>query len=573
MELFRLSRINKLFHCQISPLHDMVSTVIITDTNQASTTLSVDTKRSHMLNPLNVPLLWAIADIDRDKLYAQYQLIHDDTVKSRTDSCHLLSVESCEFTDLPHSVPYQQAIFKHLTSLKRLKLSNRVEVDTDRYSVFFPLMKKLQSIDLSGCDSITDGTFSALNLLTNLHTGTILFCLLYCSVLIYLCCINLFNCVCMYTTVKASKCYRITDRAIEYLADGCNDLHTLVLDGCINITHASIYYLHRNEHIRKQLKHINISQCFKIQPIGLRQLGRFVSLEVVDISQTRNVVDSVLLFFITLSKLTSVNLSGCTQTTDEGLRLLVSKCTELQIILLGYCNRITDMGVSFLCGLPNLRVLDLFIVNRLTDQSWSAFSRMPKLERLNLGGCHLLTDALDTATSAATKPGILPSHVLQQVMVNNNRCIDDILVAHAKSMANPVPVSNTSNNNTGTPTHYLIPHIIIQPGHVFPVAPAVAFPNPVHTNNNTDDNKDINDHATNTSGLVWPVPYLGDIRYMFNRCTTLRYMNIYGCYAFSPTMKTTFTVPIYKQPHSFVQHELAHTIEIDHVCRVFDLDM
>ena len=62
-----------------------------------------------------------------------------------------------------------------------------------------------------------------------------------------------------------------------------------------------------------------------------------------------------------------LNLSGCDQITDAGLKALAAGCHATNVLNLSGCDQITDEGVESLAdGCPNINVLNLSGCDQIT---------------------------------------------------------------------------------------------------------------------------------------------------------------------------------------------------------------
>ena len=114
---------------------------------------------------------------------------------------------------------------------------------------------------------------------------------------------------------------------------------------------------------------------------GLRTLGNYCpELKSLDLSFCNQITE---LSFLTLPKLTSLNLRNYQEFTDAGLEFLAKKYPNLQSLNLSGCKKITDQGISLLT-LPELTDLNLIDCTGLTDAGLKTLAtNCPKLKSLN----------------------------------------------------------------------------------------------------------------------------------------------------------------------------------------------
>ncbi|MCE2680486.1 MAG: hypothetical protein LW629_08595 [Burkholderiales bacterium] len=89
--------------------------------------------------------------------------------------------------------------------------------------------------------------------------------------------------------------------------------------------------------------------------------------------------------------LTSLNLSGCDEITDQGLKDIAG-FERLTVLDLSNCTDITDQGLAELPRLNFLNVLNLSGCDRITDTGLAHLARLDALVSLDLSGCFDLTD-------------------------------------------------------------------------------------------------------------------------------------------------------------------------------------
>ena len=95
-------------------------------------------------------------------------------------------------------------------------------------------------------------------------------------------------------------------------------------------------------------------------------------------------------------QLQSMNISGCSNITDKGIRALTNGPSQLQYLNIGCCVKITDKGVIALANglLPQLQSLNINRCRKITDAGVRVLAiGLPQLQSLNISGCYKITDA------------------------------------------------------------------------------------------------------------------------------------------------------------------------------------
>ncbi|XP_020524556.1 F-box protein SKP2A isoform X1 [Amborella trichopoda] len=161
---------------------------------------------------------------------------------------------------------------------------------------------------------------------------------------------------------------QLEDEAVEAIAKHCHDLRDLDLSKSFKLTDRSLYALaHGCNHLTK----LNISGCSDFSDNALAYLTS------------------------TCRDLKSLNLCGCVRAaTDKALQAVGRNCNQLQYLNLGWCEKVSDVGVMSLAyGCPDLRALDLCGCILITDKSVIALAdRCHGLRSLGLYYCQNITD-------------------------------------------------------------------------------------------------------------------------------------------------------------------------------------
>lgn len=204
-----------------------------------------------------------------------------------------------------------------------------------------------------GCYDITGkGLVAALEVL-----GTVVFdevdlsgCLVQDSYLILI-----LNMPCMkhLKCLKLSNC-KVSDNVLHATIQNLLSLEDLDLFGCKSITDDAMKTLL----ILPTLKKLNLSYCSKITALGLEYLQGLSSLRDLNVSHNYKSITNFCLQKISeMKELNHLNLTWCTEITDEGLKLVISNLKELQYLSLYGCIHITDHGLSDVRSLRKLSII------------------------------------------------------------------------------------------------------------------------------------------------------------------------------------------------------------------------
>lgn len=249
-------------------------------------------------------------------------------------------------------------------------------------------------------------------------------------------------------TLLLRRCRKVSDRGLSQLLIKCTQLRHLDFAGCQHLTDATCNLVAEN---LPRLETIDLSGCHQMSDPGLCALFHGCKhLEKVMLQNlprlSNPTVNAVRMSIVMYNKLHTIDLSGCTNFTDEALMKMLEDdccgcireldlcgCTQLKMGLIGFrrkgnistnCRTLglrqaslaSDSTLNWLAeGCLHLQSLDLSHC-RFPDSALSyLFQGCKQLQELNLAGCVDLTDAAlepllvpscsSTSTDAADKCG------------------------------------------------------------------------------------------------------------------------------------------------------------------------
>jgi len=138
------------------------------------------------------------------------------------------------------------------------------------------------------------------------------------------------------------------------------------------------------------LTSLNLGGCKQASDGGLRALAGLTALISLDLGHCRKVSDNGLQALANLSALTSLDLGHCREVSDNGFRALAS-LTSLTSLNLGRCREVSDIGWHALADLTALISLDLGRCRELSDTGSHALTGLTALTSLNLIWCEEVT--------------------------------------------------------------------------------------------------------------------------------------------------------------------------------------
>ena len=143
-------------------------------------------------------------------------------------------------------------------------------------------------------------------------------------------------------------------------------------------------------------------------------LQRCSSLQTLDLTECYEVSEDALIIAIATggSKLTTLNLHGCTIVTDRALDCIAHSCPELRELCCAYNFSITDAGVKVLAQrCTRLEALDLTVCSNISNEGVDALAEhCSTLRHLDLTNCSRVTDC--AVRNLAAKCAALRSLIL-----------------------------------------------------------------------------------------------------------------------------------------------------------------
>ena len=311
---------------------------------------------------------------------------------------------------------------------------------------------RIRTLELSGCDEITDAGLAVIAEMPQLRTLSVSNCeQITSAALRHLAGLTQLR------ALKMDLIGQITDADLAHLA-GLTQLRQLDLYECEQITDAGLAHLAG----MTQMRELSLWYSEQITPAGMTHLRKMpwlrklhLDFRILDrndyaayrlfgsngqvggfgfagggnrrkstaVRKNRGDTNAddpshsdVRLDFVKeLTQLRELNISGCDQSTAEGLAGLAG-LTQLRTLRLpdhltdddlavfagmtqllhtldlSGCGKITDAGLSHLQKLPRLRELNLAYCGQITDDGISQLHILTQLEKLSLEGCHNISD-------------------------------------------------------------------------------------------------------------------------------------------------------------------------------------
>ncbi|KAK4261903.1 hypothetical protein QN277_004839 [Acacia crassicarpa] len=278
----------------------------------------------------------------------------------------VLNLQNCKgITDVGMA-----AIGEGLSTLQALDVSSCRQLTDKGLSAVAKGCPDLRILHLAGCRFVADGILEALS--KNCHnleeldlercisiTDRGLTCLASgCKLIKYLDinkCSNVGDvgvsclskaCSSSLKTLKLLDCCKVGDETIISLAEFCNNLETLIIGGCRDVSDDGIKSLAASG--RRNLKNLRMDWCSNISDSSLSCiLNQCRNLEALDIGCCEEVTDAA--FQLISSEEAALDLkflkvNNCPKITVAGIGILLGKCNYLEYLDVRSCPHVTKAG-------------------------------------------------------------------------------------------------------------------------------------------------------------------------------------------------------------------------------------
>eukprot|EP01117_Protostelium_nocturnum_P014419 TRINITY_DN5483_c0_g1_i1.p1 TRINITY_DN5483_c0_g1~~TRINITY_DN5483_c0_g1_i1.p1 ORF type:complete len:662 (-),score=186.84 TRINITY_DN5483_c0_g1_i1:29-2014(-) len=222
--------------------------------------------------------------------------------------------------------------------------------------------------------------------------------------------------------LNLNECVGIDDQSIEFIVKKCgNTLKTLSLNDCSGITDIGLKDL-----CIPSLTKLDLNGCNRMGSQGMKSLVQNCpNLNELDLSECYFIDDDAIYHLLQSKSLIILTLADCfrvkftfedvqnferekveksplkslcmrhTFITDESVRMITQICSDLRILDLSWCNKLTDLSSIYIAEkkYSNLFALNVWGWNKLTDVGVQNFCKsLPKLSSLTISECNGITD-------------------------------------------------------------------------------------------------------------------------------------------------------------------------------------
>ena len=186
-----------------------------------------------------------------------------------------------------------------------------------------------------------------------------------------------------------------TDNGLQLIIDGCEQLKSLDLMGCKQITGSAFQSIATNSH-GTTMESIYLADCNQIPPAVLQSIvNHYTNLSSLNLYSCQVTED----FFNSINShngLQKIYFANAPKLTDATLQALVIRFKELRVIELHNCHALTDVGLkSLMDGLENLESLQLSKCKKIKGTTFELTSLLPHRANLTsvfIESCNELSD-------------------------------------------------------------------------------------------------------------------------------------------------------------------------------------
>lgn len=277
-------------------------------------------------------------------------------------SLKLLNLQNCKgITDAGIA-----SIGSGLCSLQSLDISYCRKLTDKGLSAVAEGCQDLRSLHLAGCRFVTDGTLQALS--KNCH--------------------NL-------EELGLQGCTNISDSGITDLVNGCQKIKFLDLNKCSNIGDIGISSV--SELCSSSLKTLKLLDCYKVRDESILFLAKFCeNLETLIIGGCRDISDDSIkqLAASCKSSLKNLRMDWCLNISDSSLSCILTQCRNLEALDISCCEEVTDAAFQGLGEVElSLKVLKVNCPNVTVVGIGNVLEKCNSLEYIDVRSCPHVTQA------------------------------------------------------------------------------------------------------------------------------------------------------------------------------------
>ncbi|XP_050373291.1 F-box/LRR-repeat protein 4 [Argentina anserina] len=276
------------------------------------------------------------------------------------NSLRLLSLHNCKgVTDAGIA-----AIGSALSSLQSLDVSYCRKLTDKGLSAVALGCSDLRALHLQGCRFITDVTLRALS--NNCHS---------------------------LQHLGLQGCTNLSDSGLTDLVFGCQQIEFLDINKCSNIGDIGVSTL--SKACSSSLRTLKLLDCYKVGDESITSLAKFCQqLETLIIGGCRDISDASIKLLASCCKtsLKNLRMDWCLNITDSSLSCLLVECRNLEALDIGCCEEVSDAAFQGLNGALTLKVLKVSNCPKISVAGIArVLEKCNMLEYLDVRSCPQIT--------------------------------------------------------------------------------------------------------------------------------------------------------------------------------------
>ncbi|KAM6566642.1 hypothetical protein CsatA_025770 [Cannabis sativa] len=256
-------------------------------------------------------------------------------------------------------------------------------------------LSSLQSLDISYCRKLTDkGLVAVASGCPKLHSLHLAGCRLVTDKVLQALSKNCPN----IEELWLQGCSNITDSGLSDLVRGCRGIKFLDINKCSNVGDIGVSSV--SEACATSLKTLKLLDCYKIGNPSILSLARFCeNLETLIIGGCRDITDESIQLLATACEFTLKNLrmDWCLNISNSSLSCILTKCRNLEALDIGCCEEVSDAAFECLTSRQSALTLKVLKINNCPKITEAGIGRLldkcNSLEYLDVRSCPHITES------------------------------------------------------------------------------------------------------------------------------------------------------------------------------------
>ncbi|KAJ3391940.1 hypothetical protein HDU84_005088 [Entophlyctis sp. JEL0112] len=194
-------------------------------------------------------------------------------------------------------------------------------------------------------------------------------------------------------TVDVTNCWQLLDDELGIMTNFCPNIQNLCISNCWKITDRGISYI---AYGLTKLKNLDVGYCGQLKGFGFVD-RRWVNLQSLNMTHCKQIGDEQLeKILANASEIEVVKMRRCIRLTDFGVFLLIRHCRKIRMIDLSDCDHVSDKCLKWIASSPSkLTDLRISFWTHITNAGLYDLSLgNHTFEILDLSHCQQIADAV-----------------------------------------------------------------------------------------------------------------------------------------------------------------------------------